>query len=218
MTTLILAFDTETTGSPSKSKLPNDPNQPHLVALSALQVQPANLYIQQSMSKLVVPFGWSWDDSPESPDRAFQVHRLPINYCATFGRSEKEVLDEFLALWKSPSTTILVAHNLAFDRQVIACAISRYYGACDLLDKFQSAQGFCTMSESRHIVNARTKPNAKGVTRLKMPSLAEAYEFFADQPLTGHHSANQDAVAALMIYAGIQEHAQEHAQSGEPNV
>ena len=43
-------------------------------------------------------------------------------------------------------------------------------------------------------------------TRAKNPNLAEAYEFFTGEPLEDHHSANKDAVAALQIYLGIQEH------------
>lgn len=203
--TLILPFDCETTGLVSK-KLPlNDPSQPHLVSLSALQVRPDDLFIQQSMSKVVFPETWDWDDSDNSADRAFQVHKLKMDYCERYGRDEKQILDEFLSLWGGGKVEP-VAHNLAFDKAVIACAITRYYGQYDLLTSWLDAPGYCTMQSSKDIVNARTKPNAKGVSRLKNPNLKEAYEFFTGETLEEHHSANRDAVACLQIWVGIQEH------------
>ena len=203
----ILPFDTETTGL-VKSNLPlNDPAQPHLVSCSALQVTEPDLFVRQSFSKVVIPAEWDWDDSPESEDRAFQVHGLSVDYCSEFGRSEKEVLDEVLHLWER--TNLLVAHNLSFDQNVIACAIARYYGNGQVLKDWLSTDGFCTMKQSKELVGARTKPNAKGMTRLKNPNLAEAYEFFTGEPLTDHHSANRDAVACLQIYAGIKSYGQD---------
>lgn len=205
MTNLILAYDTETTGLVSKSEPLNSPSQPHIVSLSALQVRVEDVYIQQSMSRLVAPDYWDWDDSNESPDRAFQVHKLKVNHCLKFGSSEQNILDSFLDLWLDGEAE-LVAHNLDFDRHVIGCAIARYHGMGELLTDWMAAPGTCTMLSSKNIVLARTKPNAKGQTRAKNPNLAEAYEFFTGEPLEDHHSANKDAVAALQIYLGIQEH------------
>lgn len=200
----ILVFDTETTGLVSK-KLPlNDPSQPHLVSLSALQVRTEDLYIQQSMSKVVAPEHWDWDDSPDSQDRAFQVHKLPLDYCTEVGRSEEEVLEEFLDLWDG--TAHVVAHNLAFDKAIIACAIARHYNCQTLAQNWDNLSGTCTMLSSKDIVQARTKPNAKGQTRAKQPNLAEAYKYFTGEELTNHHSANMDAVACLQIWAALQDH------------
>lgn len=205
-TPILLPFDTETTGLVRKNSPLNDPIQPRIVSLSALQVRAEDLFIQQSMSRLVYPSDWDWDDSPDSEDRAFQTHKLPMSYCQDYGRSEKEVLDDFLSLWDNNRDRVLLAHNLDFDRNVIACAIARYYGSGDLLNSWLATPGHCTMKETKRIVNAQTKPNAKGATRLKNPNLAEAYRFFTNEELEDHHSANRDAVACLQIWAGYQEY------------
>lgn len=205
MPNLILPFDCETTGLVNKSLPLNDPVQPHIVSLSALQVRTDPLLIQQSTSKVVIPETWDWDDSPESQDRAFQVHGLTMSHCETYGRTEKEVLDEFLHLWCDGAAEP-IAHNLAFDKGVIACAIARHYGMGELLKAWLEAPGTCTMLSSKELVGARTKPNAKGQTRAKNPNLKEAYEFFTGETLADHHSANRDAVACLQIWVGIQEH------------
>ena len=200
MPDIILPFDTETTGLYRKNSPLTSPDQPHLVSLSALQVRTNDLYIMQSMSKVVQPDGYEWDDSETSSDRAFAVHKLSMDYCLDYGRSEKEVLDEFLHLWNEGKSHV-VAHNLAFDAGLIAVAIARYYGQGELLKAWVSSEGTCTMQSSKIMVDAR---NAKG--HKKSPNLAEAYEFFTGEALTDHHSANRDAVAALQIWVGIQEH------------
>jgi len=100
MNKTLLVFDCESTGL-IRSKAPlNDPGQPHIVSLSALQVRvtDTDMYIQQSMSKLVTPTDWEWDDSETSEDRAFAVHKLPMEYCEKWGRSEGACL-----LYTSPS-------------------------------------------------------------------------------------------------------------------
>lgn len=203
--TILLPFDLETTGLYKKNLPLNDPAQPHIVACSALQVRADDLFVQQSMSKIVFPSQWDWDDSPESEDRAFQVHKLTVDYCEQFGRPEEQVLNELLELWNNVETTI-IAHNLDFDRNVVACAIARHKDSVALLNDWISAPGFCTMRESKNIIKAQTRPNAKGVTRLKNPNLPEAYHFFTGEDISAHHSANRDAVAALQIWAGLREY------------
>ena len=194
---LILPFDLETTGLVSKSHPLNDPAQPRIVSCSALQVRTDDLHIQQSMSKVVIPATWDWDDSDNSDDQAFQVHKLKMDYCEKYGRDEKQVLDEFLDLWCEGEAEP-IAHNLAFDKAVIACAIARYYSQGDVLNAWLEAPGTCTMQSSKDIVNARTKTGRK-----KNPNLKEAYEFFTGEKLENHHSANRDAVACLQIWVGI---------------
>lgn len=189
MTQLFLPFDTETTGLPSTKRTLNDPSQPHLVSCSALQVLPSGR-IQQSMSKLVAPEGWAWD----MDSSAAKVHGLTLEECLSFGDSEKAVIDEFLHLWHTDAC--LIAHNLSFDRNIIAIAIARYYqNETKLLDVWQSCSGICTMQENRHRVDAC---NAKGGK--KSPNLAETYKYFTGEDLERRHSANADAAACYTIW------------------
>ena len=191
--TIILPFDTETTGSPSSKKALTDPSQPHLVSVSALQVDMDIRRIKQSMSKMVAPAGWEWPaDHP-----AAQVHGLTAEDCATYGDSEKAILDELLHLWfagDAPAT--LIAHNLKFDKDIVAIALARYYpGETTLLKTWLDSEGICTMQANKDVVDAR---NVKGGK--KMPNLKETYKYFTGEDLEQHHSANADAVAVYQIY------------------
>jgi DNA polymerase III epsilon subunit-like protein len=145
------------------------------------------------MSRLVSPQGWDWDE--ESP--AFKVHQLTVEHCSNFGASEQEVLDNLLHLWHANgNTTLLLAHNLEFERAIIAIALSRYYpGEATLLRTWQAASGTCTMLSNKERVGARTTKGS-----LKLPNLKETYQHFTGELLERHHSANADAVAVYTIY------------------
>ena len=195
---MILVFDTETTGLPSVKQPLSHPSQPHLVSCSALQIAPTRR-IAQSMSKVVQPNGWDWDDSPTSADQAFRVHQLTTAYCQAYGRSEKEVLDEFLGLfYGNNEAATVVAHNLQFDRQIIEIAIARYYpGEATLLRTWQDSPGFCTMQEMRRIKKERGLQCGA--------NLKDTYQHFVGEKLENAHSANADAVAVYMIYQAMQQ-------------
>jgi len=195
---MLLPLDIETTGL-FRPNIPfTDPTQPRLVAVSAAIVHPETFRFEQSMSKVVAPDGWDWDEESE----AFKVHQITADYASKWGRSEKEVLEELIYLWHNECH--IIAHNLDFERKVIACAIARHYGHSEVLRAWLAAPGTCTMLESKPIVKAQTKPDAKGRTRLKNPRLSEAYEHFMGTPLESHHSANADMVACLHIYLALQ--------------
>jgi DNA polymerase III epsilon subunit-like protein len=193
---IALPFDTETTGLPSPKLSLTDPAQPHLVSLSALQVNRESGRIQQSMSKMVIPAGWEWPaDSP-----AALVHGLTAEECSAFGDSEQATLDEFLHLWFTTPCAEIIAHNLRFDRDIISIAIARYYpGESTLLKTWQDTPGICTMLSNKERVNAKTVKGAK-----KNPNLKETYKFFTGEELDRHHSANADAVAVYQIYLAMQ--------------
>lgn len=193
---IILCYDTETTGLPSAKLALNDPSQPHLVSCSALQVETSSWRVQQSMSKLVEPDGWEWPmDQP-----AALVHGLTPEECKIYGDSEKAILDEFLHLWFAGDTSHLVAHNLQFDRSIIAIALARHYpGEATLLRTWQETHGTCTMLANKERVDAR---NVKGGK--KLPNLKETYRHFMGEDLERHHSANADAVAVYQIFMAMQ--------------
>lgn len=197
MSNIFLAFDTETTGFPSSKKSLTDKTQPHLVSCSALQFTSSG-YIMQSMSRMVQPQGWDWDES----NPAFKVHQLTTEQCSTFGASEKEVIDNLLQLWFiAPEPAILLAHNSKFDRDIIAIAIARHYpGEATLLKTWVETPGVCTQRTNKEAVGAKT---VKGAA--KMPNLAETYKHFIGEDLENRHSANADAVAVYQIHMAMQQ-------------
>lgn len=193
MSLRLFFLDTETTGIPSKAPL-NHPSQPHIVSASGLVLFLPENRIIQSTSKLVQPNGWEWDDRPDSPDRAFQVHKLSVETCTIEGRTEKEVLAEVLHLWDDRST--VVAHNVKFDLDIISIAIARHYpNNPALLNAWRETPTFCTMQQMRKI---RKDRGEKGGA-----NLLDTYKFFFEEPYDKAHSANADVVALYRIYCAM---------------
>lgn len=186
---IVIPYDTETTNFGNTSLPLNDPSQPHLVQISALRFDTDSSRVGQSMSLIVRPEGW------DIPEPAARVHGITTEVAAANGLPEKTVLDIFLHVWDG---NLRVAHNSAFDKHIIACAIARYHGQGRLLEAWLAGPCFCTMLSSKELVDARTSNG-----RRKNPNLGEAYEFFTGKPLDHAHSANADCVATLHIYQAL---------------
>jgi len=195
MTNSILPYDTETTGL-IRNKSYDDPEQPHLVQLAALQVTTKPLRIHQSMSLLVRPDGW------EIPSYVTDIHGITTEEALARGAPEKTVLDIFLSLWsgEGDSPLLRVAHNANFDKEVIAVAIARHYGRGELLDLWLESPDYCTMQEAKLVVKALNKRGS-----IKLPKLAEVYEFFFESSFDNAHSANADVVATMEIFFALQQ-------------
>jgi DNA polymerase III epsilon subunit-like protein len=180
------------------------------VSIAALQIDTdwqgtGQEFIRQSMSKVVAADGW------ESHPEALKVHGLTEDYTREVGRTEKEVLDEFLHLWVASSNgpfAHVIAHNVEFDHTLIAIALARYYPHnIALQHSWQETERTCTMLSSKDIVQAQSKPHATtGKTRLKNPRLDEAFaHFYPDEDLIANrHSASADTVACWQIFKALQ--------------
>lgn len=189
---MICPYDTETTGLVRKNLPLTDVGQPRLVQLSCLIADEETHRITQSMNLVVKPEGW------DIPDEASAVHGITTEYATEVGLPEKHVLDTFLWLWDGKKR---ISHNNLFDDKVIECAIARYYSPdSPLLEAWQKAPTYCTMRESKEIVQAKGKTG-----RLKFPKLAEAYEYFFNEVFDNQHSANADTVACFEIYLALQQ-------------
>lgn len=190
----ILVLDTETTGLARFNSPLSDPAQPNLVQLSALQVRAEPLRVLQSLSLIVLPDMWT------VPAEAEAVHGISTEMAQFFGQPEKEVLTAFLKLWEK--SDLLVAHNVKFDKHIIACSMARAYpDTTELLHEWINFPSLCTMEECKPVVQAR---NVKGA--LKWPKLSEAYRFFFNEDFDNQHSANADAVACMQIYFALLQH------------
>jgi len=196
--TTVIVYDTETTGLHwgFKSRSITDPSHPHLVQLSALVLDVEDQRVRQSMNLIVSPAGWS------IPDETVRIHGITEDYAAQWGQDEKKVLDTFLELWAGGNQHPLerVAHNAAFDKNIITTAIGRHYGEGDLLDTWVAARDTCTMQTAKPIVQAR---NVKGA--IKNPTLMETYKFFFNEEFDRVHTANADVVATMSIFLALQE-------------
>lgn len=90
--TLILSYDTETTGIPDW-KIPSDsPDQPHLVSLAAILVNAETREVVDSMDVIIKPDGW------EIPQETIDIHGITMEIAEKEGIPEQEALEMFLAM------------------------------------------------------------------------------------------------------------------------
>ena len=185
---LILATDTETTGLARKDYMSVD--NPHIASITGIIYNTDISRVQASFNTMVTPDDWTM------PPEAEAVNGLSTEILSTYGISLRSTMETF-ALLIEP-VDLIIAHNAIFDIRMIASAYYRL-GLMDEIETLLSKEVFCTMKESKHIVQAK---NIKG--GLKNPKLTEAYEFFFEKQLDNSHSANADTVACLEIYLALQ--------------
>lgn len=194
---LIAVLDTETTGFARNDY--TSPDNPYLAALTLLTFDTDIGRVQSSFNTMILPEDW------EMPVEAGEINGLDTETLTNFGIPLAQALPVVFSLLEP--TELFVAHNAPFDAKVFAAAFYRA-NLLDELDVFLQMETYCTMTESKQIVQAK---NIKG--HIKNPKLEEAYEFFFQTPLDNAHSANADTVACLEIYMAIQDHNNEAADS-----
>jgi DNA polymerase-3 subunit epsilon len=167
----ILIFDTETTGLPTKRvDAAFGPNiWPHIVSIAWMVLDSDTNKILTQKSYVVKPEAWV------IPEESTAIHGVIHDYALRYGKELGPVINEFL----ETEYDILVAHNLAFDENVLMNAI-----LWDL--KRPDFQGFkkpkfCTMNLSRDMCRL---PYPSGYPGLKPPKLVELYEhIFHKKPI-----------------------------------
>lgn len=195
---LILAYDTETTGLVRGTDYTN-PTNPYLAAVAAILYDTEAHRVISSFNAAILPEGWTM------PEEAFAVNGLSDEYLTNVGIPAQIAIPTFLAI--ATKAELLVAHNVEFDRKVIAAALWRHQineepenTSPALVEHWLRIPTFCTMKESKSAVGALTTNG-----RLKAPKLTEAYKHFFGRELDRAHSANADTVAVLEVYLALQE-------------
>ena len=205
---LILPFDTETTGLPDWKTPSEGPDQPHMVELACLLIDPLTLSVRDAFDCLIRPDGWTWDAESE----AFKAHGITVEQAMDEGIAEADALEQFLAI--HAQADLRVAHNKTFDERIIRIAIKRYgmNGAAfaaslaqevkdAAADAFKAAASYCTMVESRPLLKL---PFPDGKKRgFKNPRLEEAHQHFFARPLEGAHRAMTDTDACARVYFAL---------------
>lgn len=187
----ILFFDTETTKFP-EWKLPSGHGaQPHLVQLATIVADADSRKVLSSFDLTIRPDGWIIEQD------AFEVHGIDAAQAEAIG--VPEVLAVELFIEAVCGVSLVVAHNSPFDQRIMRIALKRY-GFELSAESWALANHYCTMKESKKIVNAT---NEKG--GIKNPRLGEAYEYFFDKPLLNAHTAMADAEGCMAVYWAIQD-------------
>jgi DNA polymerase-3 subunit epsilon len=198
----ILFFDTETTGLPVWNEPSEGENQPHIVQLAAILVDPATREEREHMDVIIRPDGWV------IPDEVAAIHGITTERAMDEGIEESVALDMFLSLW-APDR-VRVGHNQSFDERILRIAIKRYKDEA-LAEQWKLGIKACTGLLSKPICQMLPK-NRYG---FKMPKLQEAYKFFTGAEFEDAHSAMADARACMSVYWAVMDHQSTGAKTAQ---
>lgn len=181
---LIIVFDTETSGMPDWKSPSEQPHQPHIVEIAGILHNPDGSVID-SYSAIVRPDGWVSDEE------ALAKHGITQEMAMDVGIPEAEAIEGFMALYDRAS--IRAAHNATFDDRIMRIGLKRFFSE-ERAEQFKvTTEKFCTCNQSRAPVGLK-----------KVPTLAEAYKHFFGEDLVEAHRAMPDAQACARIYFALQ--------------
>ncbi len=181
---LILPFDCETIGLPVWDKPSDDPCQPRITQIACELVDDETGIVHAAFHTLIKPDGWT------VPPEVVALNGITTEMCEKYGVPMKLALPMFLGIWRQ--SQMRVAHNEGFDMRMVRIEIKRAGGSDALADEWKAAPKFCTMKESKPIVNPG-----------KNPKLSEAYKFFTGNELVGAHSAVADMLGCKAVYMAL---------------
>lgn len=217
---ILLPFDTETTGFPDYKNPSYLAHQPHLVQLGAILIDDSkDDEIIKSLNVIVKPEGW------EIEQGAIDTHGIAMERAMDEGIPECDALEEFMGMWVT--SDLRIGHNESFDARIIR--IAQYHSwehvivpkeprdevvftdpsHQQMVDDWKEGEAYCTMRKSTNIVDlpptAKMKASRFG-NKKKAPTLQEAYEFFFKEQFDGAHDGFADAKACFMVYKAIKSH------------
>ena len=220
---ILVPFDTESTGFPDYKNPSYLKHQPHLVQLAALLVDDSkgtDGEIIKTMDVLVKPDGWEIDQG------AIDTHGITMERALDEGIPERDALEEFMGMWVT--SDLRIAHNESFDARIIR--IVQYH--CwehtiipkeprdeviftdtthqMMVDDWHNNKGYCTMRKSTNICNlpptAKMQKSPRFRNKKKAPTLMEAYVHFYGEEFEGAHDGFADARACFKVYQAIKRH------------
>jgi DNA polymerase-3 subunit epsilon len=192
-----LFFDTETTGLVDKHAPITSTRQPYLVQLAAILLDDDG--IERAVFKTLIDPEGAW----VIPDAATAVHGITTEDCRCFGMPLRPAIQCFFKMLLKADT--VVAHNIAFDVQVVEIAYYRVTGNGEGSGALPGTQKFCTMEAASPIMNLPPTERmvAAGFNKPKPPKLSECIEFFFGEKLEGAHDALIDVRACARVYAAL---------------
>ncbi len=197
MSNKVVVCDTETSDliQPCRD---SDERQPHLVQIAALLVDQESKKTISSLNVIIRPDGW------KISDEAMGIHGITQEMAMDLGVSERLAIQLFTDFIKDGDNNFrtLVGHNIAFDARIFRIAMKRYDYRDEAEDQKESCETFCTMHNSTKILQI---PNV-GKKGLKVPKLAEAYEYFTGKKIEGAHDAMVDTKACRDVFFGIKDY------------
>lgn len=190
---LVLVYDTETTGFPDFKAPSESPHQPHIVDICGLLFDADTRELVDSFEAMVRPDGWA------IPPEVAAINGIDDAMATTHGIPEAEALEGFTSL--AIRAGLRVAHNESFDARILRIA-HRRFSPEDVQLVWQNGKAYCTcQSAKNHVALPPTaKMAAKGMKTYKPPSLAESLMHFTGETLTNAHRARPDTEACARVY------------------
>ena len=209
---LFLAYDTETSGLPTKHASPHDEDFPFLVELSMLLVDETGAEFATVSVIVQPPAGRS------IPIAASDVHGISNAQALEVGVSPRMAL----SLWNRLAGKVegFVGHNIAFDDRIMEASWIRHAGSG--LGSYHAIHGqrdrICTQRLAAPILNLPPTEAMKQWPGLrdkpKAPKLAECVRFFFDREIVGAHRALADVRETVNVWLACKT-VIERQQSGE---
>lgn len=176
---IALFFDTETTG------FPNPANPPQIVQIGAILQDCDTKRVIGEINLIVKP-------GVEIPQACIDVHGITNDLAAKHG-VKPGIADNMFAILASQAD-VLVAHNIKFDREVIAGAWSVSPAI------LQTKEQYCTMVNATELVGI---PKSHG-GGYKYPRLMETHMHLFGREFEGAHDAMADVRACRDVYFEMQ--------------
>ena len=180
---MYLFFDTETTGKAKNfnASFKDIDNWPRITQL-AWQVYSKEGKLFKSYSSLIKPDGW------EIPKEQFFIdNNMSTERCEKDGVDLKKVIDLFVI--ELNQCKFLLAHNMSFDLNVMACEMFRKGITAE-----NKPVKFCTMKSMTDIMQL---PGPYG---FKYPSLNELHNWLFGCSFEGAHDALDDVKATAKCF------------------
>ena len=187
---MYLFFDTETTGLPKNFQAPytETSNWPRIVQLAYLLVDEQGSVVEEN-NQVIKPEGYS------IPLESTRVHGITTAYAKEHGVALTEVLSAFFNACRQADT--LVAHNISFDRNVLAAACVRTQNDTDWL----STNQLCTMVASTNYCKI-PNPYREGY---RWPKLEVLHTKLFGESFSGAHDALADVRACKRCFFELQQ-------------
>lgn len=193
-----LFFDVETTGMIDWKAPMLSPRQPRVVQLAAI-LDDADGKMVSTIDAIVDPMTSNWSEPVLDAlihSDVSRIHGISYDRARTQGRHILDIVNEFATLVTeavvTDPTSMLVAHNMAFDSRMMMAEMCNADLPPSLLN---SLRPFCTMEAMTPIMSM---PGRYG--KPKWPKLLEAHLHCFGTGIQNAHNALADTMACRAIY------------------
>ena len=194
----VLVFDTETTGLPQRGPNGMSPSiyeggyWPHIIQLSYI------LYDTEE-NKMLVNHDHiiTLADDVNITEKSIEMHGITHDKSKREGKSICEALELFHICMINAD--MVIAHNMAFDRQMILVECIRHHR--DGPFKYKTPeQFFCTMKGTTKLCRIETVSKRDGSTYYKFPTLSELHQHLFHEVPHNTHNSLVDILICLRCY------------------